>query len=128
MRRLIYDLLSTDPNLMSMLPGGLWGDRAVEGVPAKPFAIMTFNGPLPGVSRMRQTRLTLWVHDISTDYTRIDDVLKTARELILSSPPRKLGEVWMVAAEWEGDSTDLFDEARSTNTRNGVFLLTGSGL
>lgn len=128
MRRLIYDLLTGNVALMEKLAGGIQGDRA-EGVPdTLPFAVLRFEGVSKGVSRVNQTRLTVWVHDQNQDYTLIDEILKDIRALVEGAAPRMLNGVWLNEAEWEGDSIDLYDDVRRTNTRNAAFLLTGSGL
>lgn len=129
MRRLMYDLLSNDPTLTALLPGGLFGDRMEFEVPlAKPFCVLVHEGPFVGIGRARQARTTLWIHDEPGDYTKIDNALKYACALIESSAPRKLNGVWLTEAKWEGTSGDLLDEARRTNVKNATFLLTGSGM
>lgn len=129
MRRLIYNVFSTDAALMALLPGGLFGDRAeIPSDTLRPFGILTHEGPNPGVSRMMQSRSFLWVHDEPGDYTRIDAVLKMAREVLLTAVPTSLNGVWLNDVRWEGVSPDLFDDTRRTNVKNAAFLLTGNGL
>lgn len=114
---------------MALLPGGLHGDRGLEFVPdEKPFAVLTFEGPNPGMSRVKQMRGFLWVHDEVGDYTKIDDVLKAARDIIPETIQHFHEGVWLIEASWEGDSPDSFDDIRRTNVKNAAFLLTGSGL
>lgn len=132
MRSLVYDLLSKDAVFMGLLPGGLHGDRGLNTIaPPRPFAVLMHEGPNPVPAsgfRLSQVRTILWVHDDVGDYTRIDSALKLAREIVLSAVPRTHQGVWLIEAEWLGDSPDLSDDVRGTNTKNAAFLLTGSGL
>lgn len=132
MRSLVYSLLSADPVFMGLVPGGLHGDRALDEVPPlRPFAVLMHEGPNPVPNsgfRLAQVRTNLWIHDEVGDYTRIDTALKLAREIVLSSVPTMRSGIWLINAEWLGDSPDLSDDVRGTNTKNAAFLLTGSGL
>lgn len=132
MRSLVYHVLSSDAVLMGLLPGGLYGDRALDTIPAsRPFAVLMHEGPNPVPAsgyRLSQVRSTLWVHDDVGDYTRIDSALKLAREIVLAAVPRVYQGIWLIEAEWLGNSPDLSDDVRGTNTKNAAFLLTGSGL
>lgn len=128
MRVLVYTLLKNDETLMGMLPGGLLGDRR-EGVPdLTPFAVLTHEGPTPGMGKHLAHRVSIWVHDESQDYTEIDKILAYVRELLPSFAPILVNGVWLTSAQWLGDSADLHDTDRGTNTKNAAFLLTGSGL
>jgi hypothetical protein len=129
MRKIVYKVLKDNAEFMALLPGGLYGDRALEGTPsAKPFAVLTFEGPTPGVGRHLRGRAYLWIHDNVGDFTRIDSVHKAARDLLESLPPIAFAGEWLTLAEWEGNSTDLFDDARGTNVKSAGYLLIGSGL
>jgi hypothetical protein len=129
MRRLIYNIWSTNAGLMALLPGGLFGDRVeIPSETLRPFGILTHEGPLPGMASHLQSRTTLWVHDEPGDYTRIDAALKEAKNVLLAAVPATLNGVWLNDVQWEGVSLDLFDDTRRTNVKNAAFLLTGNGL
>lgn len=129
MRRLVYDVYATNGPFMALLPGGLFGDRQEFQVPeAKPFGVLLSEGPLPGVKTHRQYRSQLWVHDEPGDYTRIDNVLKEAENLLTAVLPRTLNGVWLNDVQWLGVSGDLSDDARRTNVKYVTFLLTGNGM
>ncbi len=129
MRRLVYNLFKTNAPFMALLPGGLYGDRVEFAIPeAKPFGVLTHEGPLPGVSRHRQYRSVLWVHDEPGDYTRIDAVLRAAEVLLAAAVPTSLNGVWLNDVAWLGVSPDLSDEVRRTNVKTVTFLLTGNGM
>lgn len=129
MRRLVYNLLSTNAPFMALLPGGLFGDRAEFPVPLeKPFGVLLHEGPLPGVRSHRQYRSALWVHDEPGDYTKIDEVLRAAEILLVAAVPVSLNGVWLNDVQWTGVSGDLSDDARRTNVKNTNFLLTGNGM
>lgn len=128
MRVLVYQALTEDTGLMDLLPGGISGDRA-DGVPdLRPFGVLTWEGPNPGIGRAMQMRMTLHVHDNPGDFTRIDEILRYVRDLMESATPRKHQGVTLSHAEWIGMSPDLHDEDRRTNLKTVTFLLTGSGL
>lgn len=129
MRKVFYNLLAGNEAFMAMLPGGLYGDRSLDGTPAlKPFGVITMEGPAPGLSRHWTGRGILWVHDAVGDYTRIDGILLAARGILEAAPPVLLAGTWLTSAEWTGDSTDLFDDARGTNVKNAGYRLVGNGL
>jgi hypothetical protein len=131
-RKLVYDLLFSSEEFMDLVPGGLYGDRALDIVPSlRPFAVLVHEGPMPvagSSNRLSQTRTSLWVHDEVGDYTRIDEALRIARSLVTQAVPHWHEGVWLMEVEWRGDSPDLFDDVRGTNTKNTAWLLTGSGL
>lgn len=129
MRTLIYQWLSNDAGFTDIVEGGLYSDRSLEVVPSvKPFCVLMYEGPNPGMSRVRQMTLRAWVHDEPGDYLRIEEALKYLRDLLPTGLPRRQGDIWLMEAQWLGDSADLYDETRRTNVKNAVFLLTGSGL
>lgn len=130
MRRLIYDLLSSDATLMALLPGGLYGDRSLVETPSvKPFGVLMHEGPSNGMSaRVNRSTVVLWVHDEVGDYTRIEAALRRARALLLAAVQVEKNGVWLMEADWSGDSVDLYDDARGTNVKNATFPLVGSGL
>lgn len=129
MRKVFFNLLASDEAFMALLPGGLYGDRALDGTPTlKPFGIITMEGPTPGISRHWTGRATLWVHDSVGDYTRIDEILLAAKGILEPAPPTSLAGAWLSSVEWTGDSPDLFDDARGTNVKNAGYRLVGNGL
>lgn len=129
MRRLIHTLLSTHQPLMDLLPGGLYGDRSLKDTPAvKPFGVLLHEGPSRGLGTVHRATTVLWVHDEVGDYTRIDDALKVARLHLAAQVQVSLNGIYLMQAEWQGDSVDLYDDARGTNVKNATFLLVGSGL
>lgn len=128
MRKLVYTLLTSDPGYADALPGGIQGDRA-SGVPdVLPFAVVRFSGDNPGMGRAGQTYCSVWVHGQKEDYTIIDDVLKWVRSVMEGATPMQHEGVWLTSVEWQGNSADLYDNERGTNTKSTTFLLTGSGL
>lgn len=128
MRRLVYSVLTGHAPLMTPLLGGLHGDRNLATTPARPFAVTTYDGPYPGISRVKQMRLTLWIHDEVGDYTLIEDLHKIARAHLEAQENVLLNGVRLLEARWEAESSDLFDVDRRTNLKTATYLLTGSGL
>lgn len=129
MRRLIYSALTASAEFMALLPGGLTGDRSLVETPeAKPFGVLMYEGPTSGSVRIHRVTLRLWVHDEEGDYTRIDAALKTARSALAAAETMSLNGVHLLEARWQGDSADLYDDARGTNVKNSTYTLVGSGV
>lgn len=122
--------ITEDEAIAAIIPPQRWmeGGSLLE-TPVRPFAVMRYQGHNPGLSRVNQTRLEVWVHDEPGNYIRIEQVLRLVRERITSMVAYNDVELGVSLMDpiWEGESVDLFDDGHRTNTKSSTFLLTGTG-
>lgn len=78
----------------------------------------------PGVSSVTRT-LTVWAHhpaEKSTDYSRIDSIIKRVKEVLTAMEHVAGGDGYTVTCiEYQGDSSDLKDDAFNTISRNSTY-------
>jgi hypothetical protein len=110
----------------------LTGD--VDTPTERPFLQLRYGPTTPGPARggvgpnMRD--LTIWVHDVPNDYTRIDKIIQQIKVVMLALEAEQsaLTDGWLVVVEWVGDSDDLADDGHRTITRNTSYRIVGSSL
>lgn len=132
MRKLMYQLLTGEPSLTTLVPAPGWYEQgAVVDTPAeRPFVIMKFSGTPRAAGKF--SVMELWCYDDRGDYTRIDDFLRAARAFFETEPVASRirdddSLVRLVFADWQGDSADLYDDVFRCNTRYSSWRLVGSG-
>lgn len=130
MRKAVYNLLTTDATLVSLLPAEKWFARgSVKDSQSTPFAVLAWQGVTPnGRQRVGLPRLTIWVYEHRGSYDLIDKVLARCKELLENTYDYEHEGELIVQADWEGSSVDLFDDVYRANTRNSGFRVVGSGL
>ena len=84
------------------------------------FAIISWGTTVKVFGSTGTDRASIWFHDTSRDYTRINDALKRLRELA-PTVVHRAGEDGVVLSvlEWDGESGDLFDSGYNTVARYG---------
>lgn len=130
-RSLIRERLVADATITTLIPADRWlASSSVDAEPpARPFAVLRYLGVNPGMSRINQTRLEVWIHDDPGSYKRIDDIIRRVRANLdgVEQASDSGGSTQLIQARWEGDSVDLFDDGYRTNTKSSGFTLTGTG-
>jgi hypothetical protein len=129
MRAVIREAIITDAMLLS---AGVTPEATLAGDIDTP-AVMPFlnlkwgpTTPAPFGGSAIQTTLTIWVHDKTGDYDRIDVICNRLRVLLpsLVGLPDMYDYVSQVA--WTGDSSDLQDDGHRTVVRQSNFTINGS--
>ncbi len=118
--RIIYQWLTTDPELTAVVPVDsfyVW----LDGPPAnRPFVVLRFGAETPTVVRGTDQGLTTWAHDDPGDFQRIREVLRLIRRRLEALiVPGAFPPVWI------GDSEELPDDFLNTITRNSTYRLLG---
>lgn len=128
MRALIRQAIIGDATISAL---GITGDAAfavdVDTPTQRPFLQLRWGRNDEGISVVTKRQLTIWVHDVPGDYTRIDSIIVRLRSLLPELVGQSNGAGYLVEAEWNGDSEDLTDDGHQTITRNVSFTLVGSG-
>jgi hypothetical protein len=138
MRKLIYDLITTDPEITARVPADRWVQgSALLNTPERPYGVIRFGGQLRAMTRpdgsgIRTVRLEVWVHHDRGSFIFIDDTLKIIRTKLLAAEQltrvRDDGStVYLIQALWENDSPDMFDQDTMTNAKATIFEVVGSG-
>lgn len=120
-RAWVYDLLSSDLELTAEVPASrMFSSGSLTQPPdAWPFIVITFMPSTPAIKGSKLERIQTWVHDTGGSYVRIDRVLR-----IIQNRFEEAGSSGdFIAADWEGDSNDLRDDAMRTNTRYAMFRI-----
>jgi hypothetical protein len=126
-RAAVYALLSGDTQLsaLGITPATIYSANAIDDAERKPFVMLRWeetqsrwglrNSPGKQV-------LTVWAHDQSGSYARINLILERVRE-ILSESFHIVGADGRILtqADWRGDSADLWDDGFRTITRNSAY-------
>lgn len=126
-RAAVYSLLVGDTQLsaLGIDAGSVFSNHGTDDPPRKPFMILRWeetqarwglrNSPGKQV-------LTIWVHDQSGSYGRINLVLKRVQEILANAfqVEGSDGRV-LTQADWRGDSADLWDDGFRTITRNSAY-------
>jgi len=133
MRKIIFKALTEDPTLASLLPAEKWFERgAVKDSPVTPFAVLAWAGVTAnGRGRTGLPRLTLWVYEHRGSYELIDKVLRRATEVLEALEETHQEDdpsQFVIQADFEGSSVDLYDDVYRCNTRNAGYRVIGSGL
>lgn len=71
--------------------------------------------------------LQLNIYDEPGDYLDIDSSLRAARSLLRSSTPAESARGTLIAAEWQGDSDDFFDDGLKAIFKTCTWRLVGTG-
>lgn len=130
MRKAVYNLLTTDATLATLLPAEKWFERgAVKDSPTTPFAVLAWAGVTAnGRGRVGTPRLTVWVYEHRGSYALIDQVLARCTEVLEAVAQYEHDGERIVQADFEGSSVDLFDDVYRCNARNAGYRVIGSGL
>lgn len=131
-RQVVFDLLANDPvlNGLGITADSIFNANDVDTIRVRPFMITAWANTAPGMDRVRQRSLRVWVHDEPSDYRRIDDVLERVCELLTNQYGVITGDNGrsVLQIEWEGDSDDLSDDVQRTITRNSDYNVVGSAV
>jgi hypothetical protein len=144
MRELVYGLLAADAAFTTLVPAArIKSASSVTDVPdfsISRLAIVRMRASNDGIRKeegttlrgSQQVRCVIFIYDgRGASYEDLDQALRAARRALLAAPPRSFsgpdGMQWLNCVTWEGDSDDFFDDAWNAITKNGSFLLTGSG-
>jgi hypothetical protein len=129
MRALVRSAIIGDSELIALgvvASGVVAGD--VDAPTERPLLVLRWGTTTPGLSTLNTRQLTIWVHDVPNDYTRIDAIVKRLRVVLdrLIGVQHSYG--WITGVEWTGDSDDLSDpDGHRTILRQTNFTIVGSG-
>lgn len=126
-RAAVYALLVGDTELsaLGIDAGVVYSHHGTDDPPRKPFVILRWEETLPKWG-LRNTPgkqvLTVWAHDQSGSYARINLILRRVREILSGSFHITGSDGWVLTqADWRGDSADLWDDGFRTITRNSAY-------
>lgn len=129
MRDTIARALWTDSQLVAL---GITRESLVSGdadtIEPRPYMVLRWGDTNPGVDVSRQRSLVMWVHDRPNDYTRIDNIISRARNVLTSIVATRTSTGWVTAIDWLTDSGDLSDDATHTISRNSSYNIVASGM
>lgn len=132
MRKLAYDTLVSASALTTLVPAPGWYEEGsvVDTPVQRPFVILKFGGTVRSVGKL--TRLEIWCYDDRGDYTKIDNFHRAVHSFFAAMTEQKrtrsdASVVRLVAADWQGDSADLYDDIFRCNTRYSSWRLIGAG-
>ena len=120
-REFVFNRLNDSLSLNALVGNRIYS--TVKGDPGKPFIVIRFDPVFPDVVGGEFQNMTIWVHDQSQSYERIDTILPLIRAA-LEGPVAMAGETG-IHVDWSGESGDLSDDARGTILRNATFRLAG---
>lgn len=128
MRALIRTRIIGDPQLKALgvtSAGTLAGQ--VDTPTARPFLNLIWGDTSPGQSVVSRRLLTIWVHDVPNDYSRIDSIILRLKAVLSAIEAERGSSGWVSLVEWQGDSGDLNDAGHGTIVRTSTFRIIGSG-
>lgn len=128
MRTVVRQALVNDATLASygvVAAGVLAGD--VDTPSARPFINLRWGETTPGLSTVDNRVVSIWVHDRPGDYTRIDNIIRRIKQVLIALEGTQHTTGWIVAVEWVTDSDDLTDDGHGTITRTTTHTLVASG-
>lgn len=126
MRKIIYEALTTDEQLLDLVPKDRWLESGSGlDVPASPFAVQNW-GPFSGLMYSMPARdFSLYVHDNRGGYDTIDAVLSRVVDVILGIVDVQQGDSRVAEATFVTASGDLDDPDYKTNMRYVEFRIAG---
>lgn len=99
-----------------------------DAVLPRPHLILRWGSLSPGIGPVNRKDLTVWAHDEPGDYGDIETLLNRVRAVLTDMVAKPLSNGgWLTCVEWQGDSEDGYDDGPGTITRNGTYIITGSG-
>jgi len=126
-RAAVYSLLVGDTELsaLGITASTIFASNAVDTVTASPFLVLRWEEQTArwGIANQRGKQLlTVWAHDRTGDYSRINAILKRV-ETILTLALHVPGTdgMTLTQCEWRGESSDLYDDGFKTITRNSAY-------
>lgn len=131
MRELVYQTIANDTQLHAL---GLTVDAVSSGdvdSPAeRPYVVLRWGETTPGVDkdtrRVNSRNLVVWIHDQPGDYTRIDQILKRIRTVLIGLYAAQTSTGWLTGVDWTTDSSDLSDDVTGTIARTSAYQVIGS--
>lgn len=116
-----------DPSFTDLLPlDRLYEDSSVpDPIAGTPYGVFHYGIVTPNV--MNILDLDFWIHDAPGTYVNLTRILKAAHPLLLAARGQT-DSGWLSAVRWEGESTDLWDDATKTIARYRTYRLVGTGV
>lgn len=129
MRKAMFQLLTTDADLIADIPAARWYERgSVPDRPTLPFAALVWGGRTAvGPGRSTQ-RFELWVYDKPGDTTLINRVLARSKDLLEMTQHYQAAGERLVQADFQGSSPDLPDDVYRATVRNIGYRCIGTGI
>jgi hypothetical protein len=131
LRDRVYDALTSDPTLIAL---GLTTDTlypaGTDTIQAETFAVMRWGVTEVGPgndSDARVENMNLWAYNRAGNYTPITGILRAARSVLLGLAGTPINPGWIIGLNWNGDSTDLFDDGYKAWTRNSAYRIAATG-
>lgn len=142
-RELVYGLVSTDPELMTfgVGPETVFANGAPDSPPPAPgkiWAVLNWgaeNSGLGGVNvgrgRVTQRDVSLWVYSRDDDFGDINSAIKRWCALMDALEAKRTGtgayDGWIATVQWQGDSSDGWDDVYAANYRSSTYTIIASG-
>lgn len=117
-RAALFKLLSEDNTLQSLGVENVYPTNAVDTPPEDCFLVIRWEPSTMAFKNVGSDRVSIWAHDRSRDYGRIDEVLQHLKELLPATIhlPGEDGQT-LTTSEWLGEGPDLFDAGYQTVVR-----------
>ena len=99
----------------------------VDTPEGRPFLNLKWGQTLPSFKNQVTvtTTLAIWVHDVPSDFAKIDAILARLRVLLPSIVGRVYGTSEVQVIEWVNDSADLQDDGHRTIVKVANFTVVG---
>jgi hypothetical protein len=135
MKKLIYDLLTTNAGFLAVVPAVRLVERGtLEGTDPlqRPFATYTVTSITRSAHGSGTSFAEVFVYDERGSYENINSALRAARAALSSFSERQRTRadgsvVRLVEAVWQGEGPEGIDELLKAGVRSAVWQLIGSG-
>lgn len=133
MRGLIDGVILGDVALLALVPADRWREAwSDDTTPLRPFVEYRWGLTAPSVHPMHLVRsapLDLYVHDDAGSFDRkINPVIARLRVVLDAAAGVVNAGASLVAAEWQEDGPDAYDDGHRTAVRYTRYRIVGTGL
>jgi len=137
-RRAVYDLLVADAALIALgfTSNTIYPNWGPDSPMAQRFMVLRWGATTRGVGRANSAEFTPWVYDRDQDFAAIAGALDRMRPAELGGDGLLdtlvgarlgVGPDGILGIDWQGASTDLYDDGYRANVRNETYNITASG-
>lgn len=133
MRGLVDSLILADSALTDLVPQERWREGSSDNeTPLTPFVEYRWGPTTPSVtprSPVRSCTLTIYVHDKIGSYDRVINPIVDRLKTTLGDAGAVVAEgASLVAADWQDDGEDGYDDGHRTIVRTTRYRIVGTGL
>lgn len=123
-RAAVQSLLEGDGQLAGLGVQTVYAGNSVDTPEEECFLVVRWEDKTAAFGSTASGRCSIWAHDKSRDYGRINEVLIRLRTLLVGTVHRSGEDGWtLTLAEWLGEGPDLFDGGFGTVVRYADFTV-----